>query len=193
MMKNVQLDQCEDDLTALLQAILQARLGFFGWSVADQSRGGFTGKGNPGKRDLVLRKDNIIVSVLEAVVCDRPASNAWTKKELTSHFQKLLGYSICRLFFHLTYSYVADQSAVLAELRRIAQEECPTGFSFSRYEELPLTDSGPTGFAANYASSLGEVRVVFLLLDMSQDAQRAAARVASQTNPRRKKGSSAPE
>jgi len=33
----------------------------------------------------------------------RPATQEWTRKELTSHFQKLLGYDICRLFVHLAY------------------------------------------------------------------------------------------
>jgi hypothetical protein len=187
MMKVVQVGAKEDDLTALIQAILAARLEFFGWSLADQSKGGFTSKGNPAERDLVLRKGNIVVSAIEAVVCDRPTTHQWTKGELTSHFQKLLGYSTCRLFFHLTYSYVADPDKVLAELHRIAREECPSGFSLTRLEELPRTDSTPPGFWATYDSALGEVKVVFLLLDMGQNAQRDAARAAAESNPRQKR------
>jgi len=187
MMRNVQVDSCEDDLTALLQVILAARLEFFGWSLADQSKGGFTAKGNPGERDLVLLKGGVVVSVLEAVVCNRPARQDWTRKELTSHFQKLLGYSNCRMFFHLTYSYTAAPDEVVTLLRRIAREECPTGFAFTHLEELPRTDSGPVGFWASYSSRLGEVKVVFLLLDMGQDAQRNAAHTASHNNPRRRR------
>jgi tetratricopeptide (TPR) repeat protein len=187
MMRDVQLDSCEDDLTALFQAILAARLEFFGWSLADQSKGGFTAKGNPGERDLVLRKGPIILSVLEAVVCARPAKQQWTKGDLANHFQRLLGYSNCRLFFHLVYSYVADPGEVVTELRRIAEKECPPGFSFTRLQELPPNGSAPTGFWASYASSLGEAKVVFLLLDMGQEAQRGAARAAAQSNPRNDK------
>jgi len=187
MMKDIQLDSCEDDLTALLQAVLASRLEFFGWSVADQSKGGFTAKGNPGERDIVLRKGSIVLCALEAVVCDRPATHEWTRRELTSHFQKLLGYSNCRVFFHLTYSYVAEPGDVLTELRRIAQEESPNGFSLTRLQDLPLVASTPIGFWATYDSQLGEVKVVFLLLDMDQHAQRDAARAASQSNPRQKR------
>jgi hypothetical protein len=187
MMKDVVLDSCEDDLTALVEAILTARLDFVGWSVADQSKGGFTGRGNPGERDLVLRKDGAILAVLEAVVCNRPATHEWTKKELASHFQKLLGYSTCRLFFHITYSYVEDPGMVLVELRRVAESEAPTGFAYVRCEELPLTDSRPTGCVATYQSGLGEVKVVFLLLNMAQHAQRDAAKVAAANNPRKTK------
>jgi hypothetical protein len=81
------------DLTALLQTVLAARLEFFEWSVADQSRGGFTAKGNPGERDLVLRKGNNLLSVLESVVCRRPASQEWTNADVASHFQRLFAYS----------------------------------------------------------------------------------------------------
>jgi hypothetical protein len=186
-MKQVVLDKCEDDVTAVLKAVLEARLEYVGWAVPDQSRGGFTEKGNPGERDLLLRKDGAVLAVLEAVVCNRPATHEWTKKELASHFQKLLGYSTCRIFFHLTYSYVSDPGAVLDELRRAAENEAPNGFVHLRREEISRTDSRPTGFASTYQYSLGEVKVVFLVLDMAQHAQRNAAKTAATNNPRRKK------
>jgi hypothetical protein len=186
MMRNVTIDKCEDDITALMRELLGARLDQLQWSLSDQSKGGFTEKGNPGERDLALRKGNDVLAVLEAVVCDRPVTQEWSRKELISHFQKLVGYSMCRLFFHLTYSYVEDPAAVLKELKRVAEFEAPNGFKYLRQEEFPLTDSRPAGLAASYQTALGEVKVVFLLLDMSQSAQRGAAKSAARNNPRNK-------
>jgi hypothetical protein len=188
MMKAIEIDSCEDDLTALVQALLSARFDFLNWSLADQSRGGFTDKGNPGERDLVLRKGTVTLAVLEAVACSRPLTQKWTQDELKSHFQKLFGYSNCRLFFHLTYSYLGDPAAVLDELRRIARQDAPTGFAFKQLEEHLREDSRPPAFSAIYASALGDVRVVFVLLDMEQRAQRNAASMAAGSNARKKRG-----
>ena len=58
--------------------------------------------GNPGEPDFLLKKDNTTLAVIEAVVCAPPVSY----QNLTQHFQKLLAYSDCRLFFHLTYADV---------------------------------------------------------------------------------------
>jgi hypothetical protein len=109
----------------------------------------------------------------------------WTRKELTSHFQKLLGYDICRLFVHLTYSYVDSPGDVLEELKRAAEGEAPAGFEFVRREDILSNDSRPSGFVASYRTALREVKVIFLVLDFAQTAQRRAARIAGETNPRR--------
>ena len=53
---------------------------------SDQSKGGYTAKGGLGERDLIIRKDNTTLTVVEAVVCKLPAHHKWTKGELTSHF-----------------------------------------------------------------------------------------------------------
>ena len=42
MMKGVPIDTIEDDLTAFIQQLLAARVHFLGWSLSDQSKGGFT-------------------------------------------------------------------------------------------------------------------------------------------------------
>jgi hypothetical protein len=91
---------------------------------------------------------------------------------------KLLGYSPCALFIHLTYSHVDDPAAVLSHLREVAEKETPPAFVYKRRRDIPLTDSRPTGFIADYQGPLGLVRVVFLVLDVRQQAQRDAARIA---------------
>jgi hypothetical protein len=45
MMKFIQIDATEDDLTAFIQHLLAARIQFLGWSVGDQSKGGFSASG----------------------------------------------------------------------------------------------------------------------------------------------------
>ena len=174
----------EDDITALIQALLVQRLLFVRWTLRDQSKGGFTAKGNPGERDLVLSKDGIDLAVLEAVVCKRPPAHQWTKDNLTSHFQKLFSYGTCHLFFHLTYSYVENPGEVLKLLKVTAEKEVPTGFTFNGTKEIISTDSMPPGFVSTYDSSLVEVKVIFLILDMKQSAQRGAAKTAAIKNPR---------
>jgi tetratricopeptide (TPR) repeat protein len=180
MMRGDQLE--EDDLTAFLLRILDARVRFFGWSVPDQSKGGYSAKGNPGERDLVLRKDGYVITVIEAVVCDSNPTTETTKKNLTSHFQKLFGYDQCRVFFHVVYSYVEAPHEVVATMRAIATSGAPHAFAFSHTEDLPHEDSRPVGFVATYsAQGGGEVKVVCLVMDMRQQAQRDAAALAGQT------------
>lgn len=188
MMKKVTIDESEDDLTAFLHRILEARVGFLGWTVSDQSRGGRTPKGNAGERDLVLRKGSATLTVLEAVVCDKPLTQEWSRQELKMHFQKLLGYDTCRLFFHLTYAYITDLASIAAHLRKVAQAEAPDGFVYTGADDIPHTDSRPTGFIARYQGALSEIKVVFLILDLGQRIQQDANILAASNNPRNKKG-----
>jgi hypothetical protein len=83
-------DAIEDDLTAFIQYLLAARVESLGWSVGDQSKGGFSAKGNTGERDLTWGSS--VLALIEAVICDRPLTQDVMKADLESHFQKLLGY-----------------------------------------------------------------------------------------------------
>jgi hypothetical protein len=192
MMKKITINESEDDLTAFLHRVLEAKVEFLGWTISDQSRGGRTPKGNAGERDLVLRKGSSTLAVLEAVVCSRPITQAWARDELTTHFQKPLGYDTCRLFFHVTYAYIADLASIAAHLREVSQDQAPDGFTYVGSAEIPLTDSRPTGFIARYQGGLSEIRVVFLILDIGQVAQRAATVRAANTNPRKEKKGKSP-
>jgi hypothetical protein len=193
MMKRIELDSSEDDVTAVIRELLQCRLHVVGWSVSDQSKGGRTAKGGPGERDLIVRKDNTTLTVIEAVVCKLPASYKWTKGELTSHFQKLFAYKICQVYFHLTYAYIENQSSILDYLKETVQESAPPGFTFMETEDLPITDSRPTGFIASFDSDEGRRRIVFLVLDLAQVRQRDAAVQADKSNPRKQSASAPPK
>jgi hypothetical protein len=192
MMRVVKLDSCEDDLSALIRELLISRLQFLGWSVPDQSKGGFSEKGNPGERDLQLQKNSTTLSVIEAVVCKRPITQNAMCDELTRHFQKLFGYSTCTLFFHLTYSYIEDPASILIHLKKTAEDDAPPGFRYRLSEDLPHTDSQPVGFIARYEGEFGEVKMVFLVLNMGQHRQKAAAKAAAKSGHGRKKAKLAP-
>jgi hypothetical protein len=178
-------EQIEDDLTAFIQHFLAARVNFFGWSVADQSRGGFTPKGNPGERDLALMWGNTTLALIEAVVCNRPLSQDSMRADLESHFQKLLGYGDPRLFFHITYSYIEDQESLVTFLETVTESAQPPGLTFKGRDQIGQTDTRPPGFIARYDSDSGEVKVVFLVLNLGQQRQRTAAKLAG-SNKKRK-------
>lgn len=172
----------EDDVTAVLLRILEPRARLFGWSVPDQSKGGYSARGNPGERDLVLRKDGYVISVIEAMVCNQNPLTETQQRNLSSHFQKLFGYDQCRVFFHVVYSYVDAPEDVLTTMKDIAKARAPDGFVHRSTVALPREDSRPIGFVATYtAPGGGDAKVVCLVMDMKQQAQRAAAALAGQT------------
>lgn len=188
VMKEVEGHLKEDDLTALVQHMLAGHIDFLGWHLSDQSMGGITANGNPGRRDLVICKGQTTLAVIEAVVCDRPTATIWTKGELTSHFQKLFSYSNCTLFFHLTYSRIDDPTSIADLLKDDVAKNTPAGLTLIDCKEIPRTDSKPTGLIARYKSEIGEVKVVFLILDLRQNIAHQAAKLADSNNPRKLKG-----
>jgi hypothetical protein len=187
MMRHVQIDSCEDDISALVRELLSSRLAFVGWTVPDQSKGGFTDLGNPAERDLLIKKDSSELVSIEAVVCDRNPGTEWTKDELKNHFQKLLASSTCKLFFHLTYAYKGPISAILVELSKLAQHDAPEGFSFTESKPVVVADSGPQGLSTLYRTDTGDAHVVFLVLDLLQNVPRKAAKLAAKSAARRKR------
>ena len=185
MMKSVQIDTIEDDLTAFVQHLLAARVQFLGWSVGDQSKGGFSAKGNAGERDLLVTWGSSVLALIEAVVCDKPLTQDAMRADLESHFQKLLGYGNPRIFFHLTYAYLEDKRALMQFLEVSAETVSPPGFTYLGRESIPHEDSRPPGFVARYSADFGEVKVVFLVLNLSQERQRKAAETAAATKVRK--------
>jgi hypothetical protein len=173
----------EDDLNSAIRELLGARLHFLNWTVPDQSLGGYTAAGNPGERDLVLKRDSAELAVIEAVICEQSINDA----NLKSHFKKLFAYGQCRLFFHLTYAYLKGRTPELMQaLELIAQKEAPQPFVYRDTQIISSTDSMPDGFVARYAVEGDEAKVVFLILDMGQNVQREAAKTLKPRGRRRK-------
>jgi hypothetical protein len=169
-------DPREDDLNKQIGALLHSRvLSPLGWTVPDQTQGGYTAKGGPGERDLIIEKNGSLLAIVEALKCDRPLSHKAMRDDLTRHFQKLLGYGQCDLYFHLTYSYLQKTADILDYLRATAKKDVPPAHIFIGYEEIP--GGRPAGFIGRYKTDSAEVAVVFLVLDMEQHAQRQAGKI----------------
>lgn len=165
----------EDDLNSIIRELLTARFHFLKWAVPDQSLGGYSPAYNPGERDLILKRDSAELAVIEAVICNKSIS----RKNLRIHFQKLFAYSQCRLFFHLTYTYLQDRKSKLIQvLKEIARKDAPDSFEYTNIENISSIDSRPDGFIARYISDRDEVNIVFLVLDMGQNTQKKIAKMS---------------
>ncbi|CAE6842294.1 hypothetical protein [Paraburkholderia domus] len=164
----------ENGLSAVMRELLTGRLQKFGWSVPDQSLGSQTVAGNPGERDLVIKHANFELSVIEAVICNGNAKHAINRRELVSHLNKLFGYGLCRIFFHLTYCFDSVVADTIEVLKEIAENEVFDGAKFKHIDEMPSFDSRPDGFAAHYVLDRRTVTVVFLALNLGQRTQKDA-------------------
>ena len=173
MMRAVGVDSRENDLNSFLRELLTQRLEFLGWSVGDEMRGGYTARGNPGERDIVLRSGATTVAVLEAVICRSGAAN---RTNIKRHFARLMAYGTCDVFFLVVYSCVDRPNRIIQIMEEVSRDEPPNGFAYHRRRDIDHEDSRPPGFVAYYGGEWGEVRVVFLTLDIRQSAQKSAVR-----------------
>ncbi|MNT73782.1 hypothetical protein D3C72_2125280 [compost metagenome] len=87
---------------------------------------------------------------------------------------------------HLTYGLIDDPAGILPLLQEIAENDAPPGYNFTRREGLGTT-GGPCGFVASYAHAGGEAKVIFVFVDLKQEALVAAATLATQTKAGAKK------
>jgi hypothetical protein len=184
-MTEIKLRIGEDDLTLLLRELLAARLQLVGWSIPDQSKGGFTAAGNAGERDLIVQWGNTVLTVIEAVKANGYTPHA----ELRSHFQKLFAYAECQVYFHITYATVPDLKGLLDALRKIAIEDAPPGYVHRQIHELKPNGDEPRGWLATYEVDDDTIDVVFLVLDLGRDRMRQAAK----TSVSGKAGNGAPQ
>ncbi len=150
-------------------------------SVGDQSKGGFSAKGNAGERDLLITWGGSTLTLIEAVVCEQAVTQDVMRADLESHFQKLLGYGNPRVFFHLTCVCGQDLVDLVRFLESVAETASPPGFADHGRDPIPQEDSRPPGFIARYTADFGEVKVVFLVLNLGQIRQRQAAKTAGGT------------
>lgn len=159
----------EDDFNGIVAALVEARLeGTLGWQAHEQSPGGFTGKGNPGERDLVIRRRGTDVSVFEALKSASP-----TDKEIAAHFRKLFAYTAADILFHVTYSFCADVSKMRAAVKLVA-EQPPAGILYLNLSDISADGARPAAWRGAYRRDGRDTTVIFFVLDMCQVDQRAA-------------------
>ena len=96
------------------------------------------------------------------------------------------GYSDAKTLFHVTYAFDVEVKKVWDGLVEIAKNQSPDGFTFNNIDDGGL-DGGkdqtslPPGFIARYRRERHdvEISIVFIILDMDQQDQRAAAKQAA--------------
>jgi hypothetical protein len=174
VMRAVVLSDCEDDLNAILGELLLSRMNFLKWTTSDQSKGGHSGSGNPGERDLVIRNDASELCIIEAVICEDPITWQRTMDNLRKHFKKLFGYGTSRILFNVIYAYGTDIGALNQFVVNLA-ESGVIGCDLIGWSKLPASGSRPNGITARYRKNEEEITVVFLVLNMGQIRERAAA------------------
>ncbi len=93
---------------------------------------------------------------------------------VTSHFKKLLGYALCKYFYHVTYVKRGDIDGILQHLRTTCKEPS-IGIQYCSQLDLVDDSSRPRGIRAKYKIGERDITVVFLVLDLAQETQRNAA------------------
>jgi len=151
----------ENDLNSAVREILSASLALAKWDVADQSLGGITANGNPGERDAVIRVSGQEISVYEALVC-----KGLDRTNIKKHFDKLLAYGTCDIYFHVIYSYAQDVKPLLDYVRRMLEHEILPSLSYRGCEALTPPDFETSGYLATYNVDHREIAVVFLIADL---------------------------
>lgn len=159
----------EDDLNTAVREVLGASLAAVKWHVADQSLGGTTANGNPGERDAVIKVANHEISIYEALV-----STGLNRVNTKEHFDKLVSYGVCDIYFHVTYSYAESLAPLLEYVSEMLEKEVPFGFTYIASRKLDSTESAVRGYVATYlADGHREIAVVFLIADLRAKAQAA--------------------
>lgn len=151
----------EDDLNIVVRELLGASLAVAKWDVADQSLGGATANGNPGERDAVIRVAGQEISIYEALVC-----SGLDRTNLKAHFDKLLSYGVCDIYFHVTYSYAKKIKPLLEYIEQMLQHEVPPGLEYLNYDFLGPPDFETSGYVATYRIDHREIVIVFLIVDL---------------------------
>jgi hypothetical protein len=151
----------ENDLNTAVREVLGALLSVPKWNVSDQSLGGANLNGNPGERDAVIRISNQEISIYEALVCF-----GLDRVNIKSHFDKLLSYGVCDIYFHVIYSYAKEFEDLLCYIREMLENEIPSALTYRGCEPLIPPDYETSGYLATYRVDHRELAVVFFVVDL---------------------------
>jgi len=160
---SMNLARFEDDLNTAMREVLGALLAVTKWDVADQSLGGATANGNPGERDAVIRVSGQEISIIEALVC-----TGLDRTNIKKHFDKLVSYGVCDLYFHVIYSYAKELNPLFKYVGEMLEHEAPSGLIYLDCEPLGPPNYEASGYVATYRVDHREVAVAFLIVDLGR-------------------------
>lgn len=159
----------EDDFNGIVAALVEARLeGSLGWQAHEQSPGGYTEKGNAGRRDFVIRRRGVDITVFEALKASCP-----NDKRIAEHLDELFGYSWADILFHVTYSNRKDASEMRTAVEEVAKRP-PQGTTYLGQSVICAEGARPGAVRAAYRRNGVATTVIFFVIDMRQDSLRAA-------------------
>lgn len=159
----------EDDFNGIVAELVEARLeGNLGWQAHEQSPGGYTEKGNAGRRDFVIRRRGVDITVFEALKASRP-----NDERIAEHLHKLFGYSWADILFHVTYSNRKDVLEMLAAVEEVAKRP-PPDTTYLGQSAISADGARPGAVRAAYRRNGVDTTVIMFVIDMRQNAQRAA-------------------
>lgn len=159
----------EDDFNGIVAELVEARLeGSLGWQAHEQSPGGYTEKGNAGRRDFVIRRRGVDITVFEALKASRP-----NDERIKAHLDKLFGYSWANILFHVTYSNRKNVSEMRAAVEDVAKRP-PPYTTYLGQSTISADGARPGAVRAAYRRNGVDTTVLFFVIDMQQGAQRAA-------------------
>lgn len=168
----------EDDFNGIVAELVEARLeGSLGWQAHGQSPGGYTKNGNAGRRDLVMRRRGVDITVFEALKSSQP-----NDKRIVEHFHKLLGYSFTNIFFHVTYSFRKDISEMRSAVATVAKK-VPPKITYLGQSGIPAEGARPGALRAAYRRDGVDTTVIFFVIDILQGSQRAAVGAPNVSTP----------
>jgi len=168
----------EDDFNGLVAALVEARLeGSLGWQAHEQSPGGYTKKGNAGRRDLVIRHRGGDITVFEALKASQPSDT-----RIAEHLHRLFGYSWADLLFHVTYSDRKDISEMRAAVEEAAKRP-PPDTTYLDQSAISSDGARPGAVRAAYRRNGVDTTVIFFVIDMLQDGLRAAVGAPKVSQP----------
>jgi hypothetical protein len=159
----------ENSLNMIVRELLAAELsGLYNWSFLDQSEGGWTKNGRTGERDIVIKQDRNELAVIEALKFSTSGSSGGR-----AHFDKISAYGNCKLFFHVTYIHSHHRKIPKDYLRRLINDR-PKNLRYVNEDTVDSHGSLPSGLVGFFEDVEGRsVVVVFLLVDLGQEGQRA--------------------
>lgn len=104
--------------------------------------------GNPGERDAVIRASGQEISIYEALVC-----SGLDRTNIKKHFDKLLSYGVCDIYFHVTYSYAKELKPLLEYVEHMLEHEAPPGLTYLGCESLPPLITRQAGISRSIVST----------------------------------------
>ncbi|MFY3836618.1 hypothetical protein ACOTF3_07020 [Achromobacter xylosoxidans] len=159
----------EDDFNGLVAELVEARFeGNLGWQAHEQSPGGYTKKGNAGRRDFVIRRRGVDITVFEALKAERPNDD-----RIAEHLHKLFSYSWADILFHVTYSNRKDGSEMRTAIEEVAKRP-PSGTTYLGQSPICADGARPGAVRAAYRRNGVDTTVIFFVIDMRQEGLRRA-------------------